>query len=82
MKGNALLHYVKYFFGLDKPDTQTTANEREAINKYAAGAMLAVEIGVFEGVNTVIIAEALHPQGKLLGIDPFFKGRLGICYHE
>lgn len=82
MKGNALLHYVKYFLGIDKPDTQTTANEREAISKYAAGAMLAVEIGVFEGVNTVIIAETLHPQGELFGIDPFFKGRLGICYHE
>ncbi|MFM6924052.1 MAG: O-methyltransferase [Ferruginibacter sp.] len=48
----------------------------------AANAMQAVEIGVYEGVNTVTIAGAMHPQGKLTGIDPFFKGRLGICYHE
>ena len=82
MKGNALIHYIKYLLGIEKPETQTTANERKAIKKYATNAMLAVEIGVFEGVNTVIIAEALHPEGKLFGIDPFFKGRLGICYHE
>ena len=47
MKGNALLHYVKYFFGIDKPDTQTTAN-----------VMFAVWIGVFEGVNTEIITSS------------------------
>ncbi len=82
MKGNALIHYIKYFLGIDKPETQTTVNERAAIKKYAADVMLAVEIGVFEGVNTTTIAEAIHPQGKLFGIDPFFKGRLGICYHE
>jgi predicted O-methyltransferase YrrM len=82
MKGNALIHCIKYFLGVDKPETQTTVKERLAIKKYAAGAKLAVEIGVYEGVNTVIIAEALHPEGKLIGIDPFFKGRLGICYHE
>ena len=82
MKGNALMHYVKCFLGMDKPETQTTTEERKAIGKYAANALLAVEIGVFEGVNTVTIAQAMHPQGKLVGIDPFFKGRLGICYHE
>ncbi|MBL7703049.1 MAG: class I SAM-dependent methyltransferase [Ferruginibacter sp.] len=82
MKGNALIHYVKYFLGMDKPETQTTAKERGAIKKYAAGSRHAVEIGVFEGVNTVTIAAAMHPEGKLIGIDPFFKGRLGICYHE
>jgi predicted O-methyltransferase YrrM len=82
MKGNALLHYVKCFFGIDKPDTQTTIQERYNLVKYAANALQAVEIGVYEGVNTVTIAGAIHPQGTLTGIDPFFKGRLGICYHE
>lgn len=82
MKGNAVIHYLKYISGLDKPDTQTTAAERAAIKKYAANALSAVEIGVFEGVNTIIIAAAMHPEGKLIGIDPFFKGGLGICYHE
>ncbi len=82
MKGNAFLHYVNFFLGLNMPETQTTANERQAISKYAAGAKVAVEIGVFEGVNTVAIANAMNSHGKLYGIDPFFKGRLGICYHE
>ena len=82
MKGNALMHYAKYFFGIDKPETQTTPDERKAISKYATNALVAVEIGVYEGVNTITIASTMHPQGRLIGIDPFFKGRLGICYHE
>ena len=82
MKGNALIHYIRYRMGFDKPDTQTTERERQAIRKYAQDAKSCVEIGVFEGVNTITIAEAMNANGKLIGIDPFFKGRLGICYHE
>jgi len=82
MTGNALMHYFKYLLGLDKPDTQTTLNERNAISEYAANAKCCVEIGVFEGVNTITIAEAMDAHGKLYAIDPFFKGSLGICYHE
>ena len=82
MIGNALIHYLKYQIGLDKPDTQTTINERNAISEYAKNAKCCVEIGVFEGVNTIMIAEAMDSTGILYGIDPFFKGNLGICYHE
>ena len=82
MKGRSFLHLLRFIFKLDLPDTQTTPQERTALAKYAAGAGLAVEIGVFEGVNTVIISKALANGGKLFGIDPFFKGRLGICYHK
>jgi predicted O-methyltransferase YrrM len=82
MKGGAFLHLLKFVLKLDLPDTQTTPAERNALAKYAAGAGLAVEIGVFEGVNTVIIGKALANGGRLFGIDPFFRGRLGICYHK
>jgi predicted O-methyltransferase YrrM len=82
MKGRSFLHLLRLIFKLDLPDTQTTPPERDALAKYAAGAGLAVEIGVFEGVNTVIIGKALANGGRLFGIDPFFKGRLGICYHK
>jgi predicted O-methyltransferase YrrM len=82
MKGGAFLHLLKFILKLDLPDTQTTPAERNALAKYAAGAGLAVEIGVFEGVNTVIIGKALANGGRLFGIDPFFRGRLGICYHK
>jgi predicted O-methyltransferase YrrM len=82
MKGKALFHLLRFIIKADLPDTQTTPSERDALAKYAAGARLAIEIGVFEGVNTVIISKALANGGKLFGIDPFFKGSLGICYHK
>jgi predicted O-methyltransferase YrrM len=82
MKGNALIHFIKCLLGFDRPDTQTTKREQQAISKYAQHAKAGVEIGVFEGVNTITIAAAMHAGGKLIGIDPFFKGKLGICYHE
>jgi len=82
MKGKAFFHLVKFFFKLDKPETQTSSREREALQKYASGAKTAVEIGVFEGVNTVIISQALDKNGKTYGIDPFFRGALGLSYHK
>jgi predicted O-methyltransferase YrrM len=82
MKGNAVVHYLKVMLGLEKPNTQTTQNERDAIANYAKGAVNAVEIGVFEGVNTALIAQTIKPEGVLYGVDPFFKGSLGICYSK
>lgn len=82
MRGNAVLHFIKCNLGLEQPNSQTTKAEQAAIAKYAKDARKAVEIGVFEGVNTVIIGKALEDDGTLYAIDPFFKGKLGICYHE
>jgi predicted O-methyltransferase YrrM len=82
MIGNALIHFIKFTFGFEQPFSQTTKSEQLAIAKYAKGAKNAVEIGVFEGVNTVIIGKALARNGILYAIDPFFKGKLGLCYHE
>jgi predicted O-methyltransferase YrrM len=82
MKGHAALHLFKVMLGIDQPDTQTTPAERKALEKYATGARTAIEIGVYEGVNTVMIARALGNEGRTYGIDPFFKGGLGICYSK
>ena len=79
-KRSALLHYLKFLCRLDKPETQTTAPERAMIKKYAKDASVATEIGVFEGFNTAEIASVLAPTGILYAIDPFTKGKLGICY--
>jgi hypothetical protein len=74
------LHYFKFKFGLEKPQTQTTELERIEISKFASSSRIAVEIGVFEGVNTCTIASSIDKNGILYGIDPFTKGRLGLCY--
>ena len=82
MKGNAVLHLLKFIAGIDKAQTQTSVRERDTLARYAAGKKRAIEIGVFEGVNTVLISKSVDPSGKTFGIDPFFKGSLGICYHK
>jgi predicted O-methyltransferase YrrM len=79
-RGNALLHCVRFVAGLEAGETQTTEQERRAISTFAKNATRAAEIGVFEGVTTAVIAEAMSSEGVLYGIDPFFTGRLGISY--
>ena len=82
MRGNALIHFVSCYLGFGKPHSQTTENEKKAISKYAANCKCAVEIGVYEGVNTINIAKEISSDATLYAIDPFVKGRLGICYYE
>jgi predicted O-methyltransferase YrrM len=41
-----------------------------------------VEIGVFEGVGTRVLAGAVGKGGHLFGVDPFMTGRLGICWNK
>jgi predicted O-methyltransferase YrrM len=80
--GKELKHFVRFIMGLENPKTQTTLAEQQAISKYAKDKYLAVEIGVFEGFNTLNIAKSLANSGQLYAIDPFIKGRMGICYGE
>lgn len=80
MTGKAFLHFIKVITGYEEPQTQTTKNEREALISYCSNATIAVEIGVFEGVNTVLMARHSPTESVVYGIDPFFKGKFGICY--
>lgn len=82
MRGNALAHFIKVRLGLSAPHTQTTSSERSVLEKYAKNASVGIEIGVFEGVNTSLIAKNMKADGMLYGIDPFFKGVTGICYSK
>jgi len=82
MRGNALAHYLKVRLGFAEPHTQTTSSERSVLEKYAKNASVGIEIGVYEGVNTSLIARNMKSEGRLYGIDPFFKGRAGICYSK
>ncbi len=80
--GSAALHFGRYLVGLDQADTQTTQAERECLAELAEGKRRAVEIGVYEGVGTRTIASRMDPRGVLYAIDPFIRGRLGICWGE
>lgn len=76
----AFTHLIKYLLGLDQASTQTTQKERDAISRLAKGKKRVVEIGVYEGVTTGVIAKALNNDAILYGIDPFITGRIGICW--
>jgi hypothetical protein len=79
---NASLHFIFYLLGLDKPITQTSFREREVLCKYTINADSIVEIGVFEGVNTLNFAKHSNTDAMIFAIDPFFKGNLGVNYGE
>jgi len=76
------IHCARYFIGLDEAETQVTRNERELLARYVANKRRAVEIGVFEGSTTRFLAEQMDREGELYAIDPFFRGRFGICWGE
>lgn len=73
-----LRHFLLWSVGLAKAETQTSPAERDAIARHAANRKSCVEIGVWHGVNTRRIREAMHPAGVVTGVDPFLPGRLGF----
>lgn len=78
----ASIHYFKFLLGLDNAYTQTTAIEQQTLAKYVKPYKTIVEIGVFEGVNTVLLANNIAADARVYGIDPFFKGKMGICWQK
>lgn len=82
MTGKSLLHYIRVIFGFDEPETQTTLAERECLASFLQGAKRIVEIGVFEGRTTRVLAERADVDAVVYGVDPFFSGRLGISWGE
>jgi len=80
--GKTILHTARYFLGIDPAATQTSQAERETISRFARDRRTALEIGMFEGASTAIIAKSMAPGGKLYAVDPFFPGRLGICWSK
>jgi predicted O-methyltransferase YrrM len=82
MVGAAALHCVKFLMGFEPAATQTTAAERRLLARYARDASRLLEIGVYEGASTRITADAMPSMAVLYAVDPFFRGRLGICWSE
>ena len=74
------IHFALYCLGIAEPQTQTSATERDAIARHAANKTVAAEIGVWHGVTTRRIAEALAPEGVVYAIDNYVVGRFGISF--
>lgn len=73
-----LPHLLLWSIGLAHAETQTTEAERECLARHAAGRRRVVEIGVWHGVTTKRLRQAMAPNGELLAVDPFPRGRLGF----
>lgn len=74
------IHALKVFFGLSSPETQVSDAELNQLLPFASTANVIVEIGCYEGNTTAALAK--NSKGRVYSIDPFFKGRAGICYSE
>jgi predicted O-methyltransferase YrrM len=77
-----LAHYVAWRVGLAAAGTQTTVAERDCLARHAGGRRRVVEIGVWHGVTTKRLREAMHPEGELTAVDPFPVGRLGFSVQQ
>jgi len=78
--GKTLYHYLSVRLGFDTPQTQTTEAERVTLKKYLPGKKRIVEIGVFEGFTSHLLAAASDTDATVYGVDPFFCGRIGISW--
>ena len=77
---DTVLHLIRYLLGREPAESQTTVAERRALARHAAGRRVVAEIGVFEGLTSAVLARAMALDGTLYCIDPFFPGRIGICW--
>lgn len=73
-----LPHLLLWALGFRAAETQTTADERAALARYAQGRTPIVEIGVWHGVTTAVLRQAMRADGILWAVDPFPTGRLGF----
>ena len=80
MLGKTLIHTLKYFLGLEESHTQTSQKERDALASLAMRANKVLEIGVYEGNATKLLASSMLKTRILYAVDPFFTGNLGISY--
>lgn len=71
-------HFLLWSLKLARPETQTSEAERASLGRHAAGKKRVVEIGVWHGVTTKVLRNAMAPDGILLGVDPYPKGRFGF----
>jgi predicted O-methyltransferase YrrM len=80
MLGRTALHYVHVLSGRELPQTQTTNAERAILVSHLPGRKQIIEIGVFEGFTTRLLAEFSDSDALVYGVDPFFRGRLGVSW--
>ncbi len=70
------VHFALWNIGFAAAETQTTPAERDCLARYASGQKKLAEIGVWHGVTTCRLRQAMAPDAILFAIDPYPVGRL------
>jgi predicted O-methyltransferase YrrM len=65
--------FLMYLFGRRDPRTSVTLAERSLLCSLASSKSCVVEVGVFEGVTSLALAEAIADGGWLYLIDPYLR---------
>jgi hypothetical protein len=76
----SLLHLIRFTLGLDAAASQVSEPELQMLLRYSRDARVICEIGCYEGKTSVAFAQ--NTTGTVYSVDPFYRGRLGICYTE
>jgi predicted O-methyltransferase YrrM len=73
-----ITHFLKWSVGLASAQSSTTKEERDCLARHASGKKVLVELGVWHGVTTAQLRQAMAPEGVLYAVDPYFPGQLGF----
>lgn len=73
-----LVHFALWRMALAHAETQTTAAERDCLARNASGRKRLAEIGVWHGVTTARLRQAMASDATLFAVDPYPRGRLGF----
>lgn len=76
----SLLHLVRFILGLDAAASQVTDRELQMLLQYSRDGHTICEIGCYEASTSVALA--LNTTGTVYTVDPFYRGRIGVCYSE
>jgi predicted O-methyltransferase YrrM len=68
------IEFLQYLAGLRRARSTLTAAESAWLRAASAGRSCLVEVGVFEGVTSAVLAAAMSPEGVLYLVDPYFLG--------
>jgi predicted O-methyltransferase YrrM len=77
-----LPHFLLWTVGLARATTQTSEAERACLSRGAAGKRRLAEIGVWHGVTTCRLCQAMADDAVLYAIDPYPRGRLGVSLQQ
>lgn len=73
-------HYFLYRLGIKNAETQTSLAERDCLAEFVRSKDRVVEIGVWHGVTTCVLRNAMGSSGVLFAVDPYYPGRLGFSF--